>query len=62
MASKAEQMIKFEKNSTPNNYKKLRILTGTSSNHSGEAAEPQSSTSLDSHSTSFSKDDFAGKI
>lgn len=64
VATKGEQLIRFEKNATNpvNNYKKLRILTGTSSNQSGEVVEPQSSTSLDSHSTSFSKEDGGGII
>lgn len=52
-----EKMIKFDKSTaTKGTYKKLRILTNNSSNITNDD-NPQSSTSLDSHSTSFSKDD-----
>jgi len=52
-------MIKFDKTQDKKNYKKLKILTNNTST-SNDLDNPQSSTSLDSHSTSFSKDDVLG--
>jgi len=52
-------MIKFDKTQDKKNYKKLKILTNNTST-SNDIDNPQSSTSLDSHSTSFSKDDVLG--
>lgn len=57
--SPAEKLIKFDKTKDPRNYKKLKILTNHT-NTSNDYDNPQSSTSLDSHSTSFSKDDILG--
>ena len=54
-----EKLIKFDKTKDPRNYKKLKILTNHT-NTSNDYDNPQSSTSLDSHSTSFSKDDLLG--
>lgn len=55
-----DKMIKYDKANDKRNYKKLKILTNNSSSVTNEYDNPQSSTSLDSHSTSFSKDDILG--
>ena len=56
-----DKLIRFDKNNIEKKppHKKLMILTHNTSNLTNDD-HPQSSTSLDSHSTSFSKDDILG--
>lgn len=54
-----QKLIKFDKLQDKKAFNKLKILTNNTS-ISNDYDNPQSSTSLDSHSTSFSKDDLLG--
>ena len=61
LATDNDKIIKFDKNNVDKKtIKKLKILTHNTSNASNDYDNPLSSTSLDSHSTSFSKDDLLG--
>ncbi len=55
-----QKLIKFDKTQDKKAFNKLKILTNNTSTISNDYDNPQSSTSLDSHSTSFSKDDLLG--